>query len=82
MTTAVEDVLSAWREAEALLEHLPALDPDHETMALEVASLRATYFTLVALSTDAGVSLISTLDTTARARDLIRRIIEKHGTAA
>lgn len=44
--TIVDDALEAWREAERLLDRLPPLDPDHETVALAVASLRQTYHDL------------------------------------
>lgn len=44
--TIVEDALEAWREAERLLDRLTPLDPDHETVALAVASLRRTYQSL------------------------------------
>lgn len=44
--TIVEDALEAWREAERLLDRIPPLDPDHETVALAVASLRQTYRSL------------------------------------
>ena len=41
--TIVEDALEAWREAERLLDRLPASAPDHEDVVLAVAALRQTY---------------------------------------
>ena len=39
----VDDVLDAWRDAERLLETLPPVSPDHETVAMAVERLRETY---------------------------------------
>jgi hypothetical protein len=39
----VEEVLKTWRDAERLLETLPPLSRDHETVRLAVTRLQATY---------------------------------------
>ena len=39
----VEQVLAVWRDGERLLEALPEIHPDHETVAMSVAELRALY---------------------------------------
>lgn len=39
-------VLEAWRRGERLLDQLSPVDPDHETVALAVARLRAAYHSL------------------------------------
>lgn len=41
--SVVAEVLQTWREAERLLDELPPISPDHETVRLAVHSLRATY---------------------------------------
>ena len=42
----IPKALAAWREGERLLEELPPLSPDHETVALAVARLREVYSSL------------------------------------
>src|SRR3954453_23613337 len=44
----VKDALSAWQDGAELLESLPSLSPDHETVRLAVANLRAVYEQTVA----------------------------------
>lgn len=56
--TIVEETLEAWREAERLLERLPPLDPDHESVALAVASLRETYQSLTAGASERTPALL------------------------
>ncbi|HET8784959.1 MAG TPA: hypothetical protein VFM38_04945 [Candidatus Limnocylindrales bacterium] len=46
MSKAVEEVLSAWSDAERVLEVLPPIGRDHEDVAIAVARLRATYHSL------------------------------------
>jgi hypothetical protein len=43
MSTAVNDVLSLWREAERVLESLPLPHPDHASVQLMVHRLNETY---------------------------------------
>ena len=39
----VEELLATWREAERVLESVPPLSRDHESVALAVVRLRTTY---------------------------------------
>ncbi len=41
--TTVAEALEVWREAERLLEELPPLSPDHETVAVIAAESRDLY---------------------------------------
>jgi hypothetical protein len=41
--TMVEEILATWRDAERLLDVLPAVSSDHETVRLTVVELQATY---------------------------------------
>ena len=76
--TIVEETLEAWREAERLLERLPAVDPDHESVALAVSSLRETYQSLTAGASERTPALIThsraSID---RTRGLLDRIRSK-----
>jgi hypothetical protein len=49
MSTAVAEVLDAWRAAERLVDELPPLDPDHEPVRTAIASLRSHYQILTSL---------------------------------
>jgi hypothetical protein len=77
MTTAVEDVLAACEQAETLLETLPPLDPDHETVRLTVVWLRATYQTLTLVEAETTAALAATRDTLYHARALLSTIRAK-----
>jgi hypothetical protein len=44
--TLIVDTLKTWREAERLLQDLPPVDPDHETVRLLVIQLRTMYASL------------------------------------
>jgi hypothetical protein len=46
MSKAVEEVLSAWRDAERVLDSLPSVGRDHEDVALAVLRLRSAYRSL------------------------------------
>jgi hypothetical protein len=46
----VEQVLAVWRDGERLLDALPEVHPDHETVAMSVAELRALYAQMTGLS--------------------------------
>lgn len=52
MARLVEEVLHVWRLGERLLEELPPIDPDHETIRIHVAELREIYREL----TESGAS--------------------------
>jgi hypothetical protein len=76
--TIVEDALEGWREAERLLDRVPPLDPDHETVALAVVSLRQTYQNLTDSASERTPSLIAnTRDTIERTRKLLEEIHAK-----
>lgn len=46
MSKAVEEVLSAWRDAERVLASLPQVGRDHEEVSRAVIRLRAAYQSL------------------------------------
>ena len=46
MSKAVEEVLSAWRDAERVLASLPQVGRDHEDVTQAVVRLRAAYKSL------------------------------------
>jgi hypothetical protein len=74
MPTAIEEVLSAWREAERLLESLPPLDPDHETVRLMVVRLQETYRTLTLIGADTAMAISASVHTVGDTRTLLREI--------
>ena len=73
MSKLIEEVLQTWREGERLLEALPPLDPDHETVALAVTQLREAYHRLTAKEAAAEDSLAKALETIERAEATIER---------
>jgi hypothetical protein len=78
--TIVEDALEAWREAERLLDRLTPLDPDHETVALAVASLRQTYQDLTDGMSERTPSVIAaSRESIERTRGLLARVHAKVG---
>ena len=80
--TIVEDALEAWREAERLLDRLPPLDPDHETVALAVASLRQTYQNLTdGMSERTPVVIAQSRESIERTRSLLARVHAKTGAS-
>ena len=76
--TIVEETLQAWREAERLLERLPPVDSDHESVAVAVSSLRETYQNLTAGASERTPALLThsraSID---RTRELLVRIHSK-----
>jgi hypothetical protein len=74
MPTAIEEVLSAWRDAERLLESLPPLHPDRETVSVMVARLQETYRTLAVLGADTAMTITASVRTVAEARSLLRQV--------
>ena len=73
--TIVEDALEVWREAERLLDRITPVDPDHETLALAVASLRETYQNLTDGVSERTPSMIShSRDSIERTRSLLARV--------
>ena len=76
--TIVEDALEAWREAERLLDRLTPLDPDHETVALAVASLRETYQNLTdGMSERTPVVIVHSRESIERTRSLLDHVRAK-----
>jgi hypothetical protein len=76
--TIVEETLEAWREAERLLERLPPVHPDHESVALAVSSLRETYQNLTAgVSERTPAMLTHSRASIDRTRELLDRIHAK-----
>jgi len=61
----VQAALDAWRDGERLLDELPPLSPDHETLRLAIATLKASY-----------ADLASTSDATADALGRTQSVIE------
>jgi hypothetical protein len=74
----VEEVLAAWRDAERLLDELPPVGNDHETVVLVVASLRDTYARITndAIRTSPTV-IAETRDTIQSSRELLARVHSK-----
>jgi hypothetical protein len=50
----IERALAEWRDGERLLRDLPPINPEHETVRLEVIRLRDTYRRLSELSPDSS----------------------------
>jgi hypothetical protein len=76
--TIVEDALKAWREAERLLDRLPPVDPDHESVALAAASLRLTYQKLTDGASERTPAIVAhTRDSIERTRALLVRVRSK-----
>jgi hypothetical protein len=72
--TIVEEALEAWRDAERLLERLPRLHPDHESVALAVASLRETY---QGLTTQAAERTPATIERSRESIDTTRALLDR-----
>ncbi len=77
MSRVVAEVLDAWRRGERLLEDLPPIDPDHETVRLAVADLRAAYQSLTERSGRATTSLYAAQRAIDRAAAVIRAAEER-----
>jgi hypothetical protein len=70
----IERALAEWREGERLLLDLPRLDPDHETVRLEVLRLRETYQRLSIISTDSHDQIEDCRTTIEAAHQTILRV--------
>jgi transcription initiation factor TFIIIB Brf1 subunit/transcription initiation factor TFIIB len=77
MATLLHETLDLWREAERLLDDLPAVSADHETVAMLVTELRATYTRLSDADAASSAAIVSGLDTTASARELLEHVRER-----
>jgi hypothetical protein len=76
--TSVEEVVAAWRDAERLLEDLPPIGTDHETVATVIASLRVTYARVTDESIRTSPMVIAeTRQTIASSRDLLSQVRSK-----
>ena len=75
--TPVEEVLRTWREAERMLDDLPAINPDHESVARAIIGLKSCYQALTDLhghSADVIASSRSTVDATHALLDRVRSL--------
>ncbi|MFL5686033.1 MAG: hypothetical protein ACJ77D_08270 [Chloroflexota bacterium] len=76
--TIVEETLETWRDAERLLEQLPPVHPDHESVALAVSSLRETYQNLTAGASERTPAVVThSRASIERTRELLERIHAK-----
>ena len=75
--TAMADALEGWREGERLLDELPPLDPDHETVALAVSTLRSAYQRLATTEGITDATLANSREVIAASRDAIRAVSER-----
>jgi hypothetical protein len=75
----VEEALRVWRDGERLLEELPPLMADRETVRLNVVALRETYQTLTSRSTATSDQIVECADRIESARAMIRRVRGKLG---
>ena len=79
MARLVEEVLEAWRAAERILDELPPVDPDHETVRVAIAQLRALYQDLTARSDAAETKLLASHHALRRSQALLDRIAARLG---
>lgn len=77
---AVEDILAAWREAERVLDTLPPLSPDHESVRRVVVDLRLTYQVVTSSAAHTSGVIERTHQTLAETHVLLARI--KRGSEA
>jgi hypothetical protein len=73
----IEEALQAWREGERLLDELPPLTPDHETVRLSLIHLREAYRQLTGRSAATAAAIASCATTIESARTTIREIRAK-----
>jgi hypothetical protein len=78
----IERALAEWREGERLLLDLPRVDPDHETVRIEVMRLRETYQRLSALGSDSHDQIEECRTSIEMAHDIIRRVRLRQEPAA
>jgi len=77
----LSEALAAQTELERLLEELPAVSPDHETVALTLAEVRAVVERLQGRAVEAGEVVSEARGTTYAARALVRALRERHSKA-
>lgn len=81
----VEEALQLWRDGERLLEELPPLNADHETVSLHIAALRAMYQSLTSQSATTKEQIAECERQLAAASATLRSVREKlreDGTAS
>jgi hypothetical protein len=78
MATLIEEVLAAWRDGERVLADLPEVHPDHESVALAVAELRALYAQLTDISSQSRRRLRATNAALERTAALLERVRASH----
>ena len=75
----VHEVLATWRDAERLLDTLPPLDPDHETVRMLVIALRESYERVTDGSARTTPGAIArSLETVVESRGLLAQVRAKH----
>ena len=74
MSKAVEEVLSAWRDAERVLDVLPPVGRDHEDVAIAVSRLRTTYHSLTGGSQASHAAIVASHSTVEDTRALLARL--------
>jgi hypothetical protein len=79
MSRLVEEILETWRFGERLLEDLPPIDPDHETVRLAVEQLRAIYQELTHLRDSSQDALAASELARARTRVLLDEVSMRLG---
>jgi hypothetical protein len=70
----IEKALAEWREGERLLHDLPRVDPDHETVRMEVIRLRDTYQRLSLMSSDSADQIDECRTSIQHAHEAINRV--------
>jgi hypothetical protein len=76
----IERALADWREGERLLLDLPRVDPDHETVRIEVIRLRETYQRLSVLSSDSHDQIEECRSSIELAHETIGRVRRRQET--
>jgi hypothetical protein len=76
----LSEALAAQAELERLLDELPAVSPDHETVALTLAEVRRVVERLQGRALDTGDVVSEIRGTTYAARALVRALRERHKT--
>jgi hypothetical protein len=74
----MEDALRAWREGERVLDTLPPLSPDHESVRLAIVDLRMTYQRVASLK----VATRDVLTVNREAIEEARKVIQDVATRA
>ena len=81
MSPLLSEAIAAQTELERLLDELPALSPDHETVALTLAEVRTVVQRLQGRAVEAGEVVSEIRGTTYAARALVRALRERRNRA-